>query len=283
MSYFKYFPTVDYKFGDNITTDPMLNMSAFADILSEIEDDASFYRLVQIQDGERPDQLSERLYGTSTLHWTFFMLNEKLRETGWPLSQQELISKMEEDIPGECLVIFGTATNAENGNEQHSIVGQFPIGSNIFGSISGAAGVVVAKNPLLGQIFVRKTNLIPFRANETAVDTLSVSPTYSVPVAIVHDPAYMAIHHVENGEGDNIDVDYSVDFRGQPSEGDTDLPGGVFDDPANPDIYADGSPYSIVSFFEHYTDVNDEQARIKVLVPNVAFQVTKLLKDSLNA
>jgi hypothetical protein len=188
---------------------------------------------------------------------------------------------MSKDIPGECVVAFGETTNASNGNIQHITVGQFPIGTNIFGSISGAGGVVYAKNPLLGQIFIRKTNAIPFQPNETVVDTLTASPTYMLSISKVHNPAYFAYNYVEDANGNNIDVDYSDNFEGRPPEGDTDLPGGVFDDPDNPDIYANTSPYNTVTFFEHYTKVNDDLSKIKVLVPNVANKISNLFRESL--
>ena len=277
MTYFKYFPTIDYKFGENMDTSPFQNISLYSTILDQIEDESSAYRLVQIRDGERPDVLSQRLYDTVDFHWTFYLLNGKLRDQGWPLSQQDLLTKIAEDIPGDCIVFFGESTNATNGNVQHCTVGEFPIGSNIFGSVSGASGVVYAKNPLLGQIFIRRTNSIAFQANESVVDTLSVSPTYRIDpdASIIHSPAYNAIRSVEDGTGKNIDVDYSADFRSVSDAG-------VFDDPDNRNIYATDNPYSTTTFYEHYVNENDDLSRIKVLVPAVANQVNKLLRESLN-
>jgi hypothetical protein len=45
-----------------------------------------------IGDGERPDITSHMLYGTTAYHWTFFVINDKLRKgiSEWPLSQNEL-------------------------------------------------------------------------------------------------------------------------------------------------------------------------------------------------
>lgn len=281
MAYFSYFPNVDYFFGENEESSPFQNIALYSRILDDIKDESTAYRLIQVQNGERPDVLSQRLYGTTDLHWTFYLLNDKIRDQGWPLSQEELLKKMSKDVPGECVVAFGETTNSSNGNKQHVTVGQFPIGTNIFGSISGAAGVVYAKNPLLGQIFIRKTNAIKFQPNETVVDTITASPAYSLVISEVHSPAYFAYNYVEDANGNNVDVDYSADFRGEASEGEVDLPGGVFDDPANPDIYANISPYNTVTFFEHYTNINDDLSKIKVLVPSVANKISNLFRESL--
>ena len=272
MTYFRYFETINYRFGDNNTTDPFQNISLYSTILDQIKDESTAYRLVQIRDGERPDVLSQRLYGTPDFHWSFYLLNQKIRDQGWPLSQQDLFAKMEKDIPGECIVSFGSTIN-DNGNKQHNTVGCFPIGTNVIGTSSGATGTVYAKNPLLGQVFINKTNNISFIVGENIQSV--ASPLNSVEIGIVHDPAYFAIRSVEDGNGNNIDVDYSVDFR-------TINDGGVFDDPTNRNIYSETNPYSKVTFYEYYVSENDNLSRIKTLIPSVATQVNKLLRESLN-
>ena len=50
------------------------------------------YITCQIHDGERPDQLSHRLYETTDFYWTFFIVNDILKNgmIEWPLSNQAL-------------------------------------------------------------------------------------------------------------------------------------------------------------------------------------------------
>lgn len=90
MSFFRNFPLVGYRFGNEITPSVFQNITAYIDIISEISDDASFYELYDIIDGERPDTLSYKLYGTTNLYWTFYVANEKIRIQGWPLTTSEL-------------------------------------------------------------------------------------------------------------------------------------------------------------------------------------------------
>lgn len=54
--------------------------------------DISNYQYIRINDGERPDQLSFRLYNTPSYYWTFFLFNDFLRSglASWPLSDYEL-------------------------------------------------------------------------------------------------------------------------------------------------------------------------------------------------
>lgn len=282
MTYFRHFNKVPYVFGDkNTETTEYTDLTTYVDILDQVQDQSTVYRFYQVKDGERPDVVSYNLYGSTDYYWTFFLLNRNLRETGWPLSQDDLFKKVELDVPGECLVFFGADTSPDTGAIQHEIVGKFPVGSFIRGSISGAEGVVYAKNPLLGQIFVRKTNGVGFVENEVVTDTIDTGANFNLICRIVHSPAYTAIRNVEDDNGNNIDVDFSSDFRGRPPEFDGDIRGGVFDDPKNPDIYADSSPYNRISFLDYYTQVNTDQSRIKVLKRDVADQVSQLYRRAL--
>jgi hypothetical protein len=273
MTYFRNFASVDYKFGNNTTTTPYTNISQYSTILDQIEDNSSAYRLVQVQDGERPDQLSQRLYDTTDHYWSFFLLNPGIKEHGWPCSESELLNKVQNDVPGVCMVFFGNDTNPTTGYTQQITVGKFPVGGTVTGQTSGATGTIYGKNSLLGQVFVKDITGT-FQANEV-ID----SGDFNVTVSIVQD-AYLAIHHVEDGNGNNIDVDYSTDFRGRPAE-DPEVLGGVFDDAAYPDIYAVTSPYTTVTYLESYIQTNDKVRKLKVLKPGIAAQVQKMLRESL--
>jgi len=94
MSYFKNFSLVEYRFGneDESTRVFIEDLSIYVDLLDQIDDLVSFYDYYYIKDGERPDTLSEKIYGTTDNYWTFFLMNPILRETGWPLDQNRFES-----------------------------------------------------------------------------------------------------------------------------------------------------------------------------------------------
>ena len=97
-NYFKNFPKVLYLFGDEITPTAMQDISKFTNTIDQIADQISAYIEYEIKDFERPDTLSYRLYGTSEYDWTFFVMNDKLRERGWPLSMQNLYELAQKDL-----------------------------------------------------------------------------------------------------------------------------------------------------------------------------------------
>lgn len=103
MPFFRNFPIVGYRFGDEENPALFQNITAYIDLIDQISDDTSFYEFYTIIDGERPDVLSYKLYNTVNYYWTFFLLNEKLRVQGWPLTTQEIYKFAKEYYPNTTL------------------------------------------------------------------------------------------------------------------------------------------------------------------------------------
>tara|TARA_B100000424_G_C22940222_1_gene500355 strand:+ start:810 stop:1844 length:1035 start_codon:yes stop_codon:yes gene_type:complete len=103
MSFFKNFPFVQYNFGDEINPAVFQNLTAYVDIVDQFKDDLSFYELYHIKDNERPDNLSYQLYGTQDYYWTFYLLNDKLRQQGWPLAEDEIHTLSKKYYPNTVL------------------------------------------------------------------------------------------------------------------------------------------------------------------------------------
>lgn len=254
MKFFNRFPKVDYTFGSLNRTNEYTNLSVYVDIIDQIKDDATTYQLYSVRDGERPDIVSDKLYGSSVYGWTFFILNDHIREQGWPLSYQDFREYLSSILPGVCFETSGTTTNATTGITQLAMTNQFPVGSNVVGSISGATGVVYNRNTNLGQIFCTKTSVVDFINGETIVDNLS-SPTYSLNTDSV-SLAYEAVHHYEDGDGIILDID--------PTTG------------LNP------SSYTPVTYEEYLEEQNDNLGNIKVLRPALIARFASLYKEALD-
>lgn len=90
--FFNSFPDTSYKFDKSGRIFNIENWTRYSTIASEIIDNPTFYSYYQIKEGERPDVVSNNLYGTPEYHWTFFLLNDSLRNglDGWPLSYSQL-------------------------------------------------------------------------------------------------------------------------------------------------------------------------------------------------
>lgn len=254
MRFFRSFPEVDYRFGENISNSRFTNLSSYADIIDQVKDNMTIYQFYNVQDGERPDIISHRLYGNETYGWTFWLLNDRIREQGWPLSYQDLLEYIQTILPGVCLNIIGTATHSETGITVHSMTEQFPVNTNVRGLLSGATGTVYQRNVNLGQLFVLKTNDMDFQNGEVIVDSLS-SPTYSLTIN-TWSPAYKAAHHYLDSEGELVDID--------PTTGTT---------PAG---------YTEVTHEDFLTEQNEELSRIKVIKPSLISRFVSLYKETIS-
>lgn len=94
MKFFSQFPKVPYSFDQftpSINTQ-IIDMYRYVDVNRDITSDLAAYLTYSIKDGERPDQVSHKLYKTPDYHWTFFIINELLKDgiKNWPKSYIEL-------------------------------------------------------------------------------------------------------------------------------------------------------------------------------------------------
>ena len=123
--FFKNFPLVNYNFGNEVTPSIFQNLSVYIRLIDEIKDDIAFYTTLFIQDYDRPDSLSYKLYDTTEFYWTFYYLNTDIRESGWPLPYQDLLPKAKKDYPHRAVT-----TTAD-------ISKTFLPGHTVSGSVSG--------------------------------------------------------------------------------------------------------------------------------------------------
>ena len=130
MNHFRKYPRTLYTFGNEVTQNGIQDISIYSDMIDQVRNAVGTYRDYYIQDGERPDQVSQTLYDTPEYHWTLFLMNPKLRECGWPLSTRELYKKAEREYFHKVMT---TKT---------SLSDKFKIGQTITGLVSGATATI---------------------------------------------------------------------------------------------------------------------------------------------
>lgn len=106
MSFFKQFPTTEYFMGNTIKT--VVDLFRHVDVNDMLSSDISNYLYTEVMDGERPDNLSHRIYGTPDYYWTFFILNESLKEgiDAWPVSYAALEKEMQREFDPLGILTF---------------------------------------------------------------------------------------------------------------------------------------------------------------------------------
>ena len=97
MSFFRNFPLTQL----NVAGEPKAIVDLFrhVDVNDVLSDGVAGYKNITINDGERPDNLSQRLYGTPDYYWTFFIVNEKLKKglEDWPKATSSIEAEFTKD------------------------------------------------------------------------------------------------------------------------------------------------------------------------------------------
>ena len=103
--YFQNFPTIQYDMYDDAHTMEMVDIFRTVRPKASIKEDLLLYSKYTIKDGERPDHLSQKFYGSPDYYWTFFMINENLvnLHTDWPLSRKEFELMINQKYDGYVL------------------------------------------------------------------------------------------------------------------------------------------------------------------------------------
>ena len=142
MSYFTNFPFTNYVFGNQSASTVFQDLGVYVDLVDIAKDDAAFYTYYDLQNGDRPDQISQKLYNRSDLNWTFSILNDNIKLQGWPLSNTDLTAKLKKDYPNTTIT---TRTDIST---------KFKVGSTVTGSVSQTKGKVLRRRLDFGQIIV---------------------------------------------------------------------------------------------------------------------------------
>lgn len=232
------FPTVAYKFGDNEAPVLFNNLTAYVDIVDQIKDNLSFYNKYTIQAGDRPDTLSFKLYETVDFYWTFFLMNDHLRISGWPIPNYDILDTAKSKYPYRMVT-----TNTD-------ISQIFPVGQTVTGVTSGTSGVIIRKILEQGQLIIDtgdEPNLVNFGSTEN-INYTDVDGNIQTLTVIKESEQYNAVHHYEDADGVHQDITL-FDF-GNPS-----------------------SSFTPVTYRDRLERRNDELKEIIVLRPDAVTQV----------
>lgn len=195
-NYFQYFPRSFYLFGNETTSDVFQNITIYADVIDQIRDNTTIYNDYYIQDNERPDQTSFNLYGNTNFHWTFYLMNNKLREQGWPLSRSNVLRYAQKKYPNKTITTRTRLT---------SLTGFFKTGDTIEGRTSGATAKIIHRHLDLGQLVINVTSGT-FQAGEL----LQMSGTPDTVLVHSVSDEYLSAHHYEDASKVITDIDPTV-------------------------------------------------------------------------
>jgi hypothetical protein len=99
MSFFNQFPTRSYRIKGTSVLTNITDIYRYVDVNDLQIDKNVSYLWHNISEGDRPDIISRKLYGDPRYYWTFFIINDHLKDgvlDAWPKSSEELERYLED-------------------------------------------------------------------------------------------------------------------------------------------------------------------------------------------
>ena len=164
--FFKHIPNIQYDFKSDGKYYKAKDLFRKVSTWSYLQEGISGYNYYRITEGERPDVVASKLYGDSTLYWTFFLVNENLQDfNDWPKSNQLFLKFMDRKYPGTCLEA-SSSTDIVSYNHTTNVSSKFVLGEKVSQS-SSVYGFVTDVNPTHNRITLNSVSGT-FTANSTA-------------------------------------------------------------------------------------------------------------------
>lgn len=270
MSFFELFPKVEYDFNRKGVKQNMVDIFRGVRPLPTFLDEFSAYKFYEIKNGERPDIVSQRIYGTSEYYWTFFVVNDFLHDgmRAWPMSQEDLFSYIEKEYEGYAITTNPTITRTGDGKItefRDSLSGRFTLGETITGATSGATGKLTKKIIDMNQLIVQSTTGGAFIGDPTLVNNatelvVGQSSGDSVSTYQVYKFADAPYYYYKED-----------DVNKKPVTNGVHIVGGV-----------PSSDLAYVTYRSHEYELNDERSRIRYVVPNYIEQFVDAFEELIN-
>ena len=287
MAYFSNMTVFNYPFVVNGRTEYISsrNIMVRAKFLDYFKNTQAAYLDYTVRDGERPETLAHRVYGSSDLHWVILLFNEILDPLfTFPLSTNDLAAAVDKKYSGVTLFVDmkniqflknGVMTKAKEEL-------WFEVGSAI--TQGSATGTVKSWDPNLYKIVVTLTSNRKFIPTEGVQDIANTNldlvhtrsdgiVLYASIGRVVAEDKYAVHHFVEVETGDVADHHATfVDGNNELIDSSIINRYAIFEQEIIP---LPNRTVASVSNFQHETEKNDARRIIKMMRPELMDTVIK--------
>jgi hypothetical protein len=106
MAFFDKFPIFKYDVNKDGKSTLAVNILRRVAFREAIKNQSNYFQEYTVEDGETPEMVSHKFYGTPNLHWTILLLNETLNPFfDWPMSQHSLENFVEKKYTGQAFYL----------------------------------------------------------------------------------------------------------------------------------------------------------------------------------
>lgn len=259
------FPKVEYKLPSGYSY-RINDFTRYVNIDKNSLSSNSFYNFYNIIEGERPDVVSTKLYGFPDYYWTFFLINDHLKNGygSWPMSYSELETHVDYEYEGVCIQTTETFWEYNHINLGDVL---------ILEENENVTGVVHSINKDFNQIVIKEYSsenesdwLISEGKTLVPLNYSSSTPRLTIQKATEYK---YGISHYEDIDGNVIPVSYGINYN---FSGETE--GSIFNQEEI--LYP-------VTFLENEKKLNDQRFKIRVIRRNRISDFFERFKEVVNA
>ena len=272
--FFKHIPNILYDFKSDGEFHVAKDLFRTFGVFSYLQEGISGYSYYRILDGERPDVVASKLYGDSTLYWTFFLVNENLENfSDWPKSQVLFERFMDRKYSGTCLV-------ASNSTDIVSPTSKFTLGEKV-SQLSSIYGFVTDVNPTHNRITLNDVEGV-FTAGGTAI-THRTDKLYGIEqpelqksftISSVQNEEDAAHHYLDSNNQRTTVVAYTSDASNTPFEGGT-----TAADEGTGYYNYSTTNNTLVTNLDYERDLNEERHLIRYIEPMYISRIVKEFRE----
>ena len=173
------------------------------------------------------------------------MLNDNIRQQGWPLTNTEFQTYIKKIFPNTVL------TTREN------ISTKFKIGQTVTGNTSGASGKIIRRNLDLGQIIIEGT--VSFTTGGETVTSENASGVFENVTIVSSSTEYQAANYYTDTSGSIVDL--GVDGSGN--------------------LLDPGATKNEITNEQAYFNINESLRQIRVIRPSLINNVVSSYKKAI--
>jgi len=299
MVYFSKFPRVNYTFDNGKTNKMAIDIMKRVGFKSTTKANAGMFAEHNVMDGDTPEMLAHKIYGSSELHWVILLFNDIINpDYDWPMSSRKLESFIKKKYPGKAFFVTdesgGTGTFADVHFERNWTV--LGIDGNTYDDLQKTsygqtnAALIHRWNKSLSKLEVTGVSGT-FSTGDyiVAIGTSADGSTYNVGayLARVVDQNHASVHHFENsidktilnplgapptgGTGEQAVVGHTAGGQTIGTTGDN----STYDDTLLQNYIVGLTDTYTKTNFEYETEENEKKRTIKLVRPDYIAKVVR--------
>lgn len=240
--YFEKFPYMIYTLDNYVSGQIVTDIFRRVAIAQETKNNYTAFDQYDIKDGETPEILSDKLYGTPMLHWIILLSNDILDPRfEWPLSNVDLIEYCKSKYHSVRSKSISLASNVVSSRDPSVIEFIKTLDVNDIVQISGCSNSSNNGSYTVSSIGVYKSSFTLSGASFTAESELTYIKLFSDHLG--------KTHHYEDGDGNQV--------------------------------YAAGALTTSISNYTYEERLNEEKRRIRILKPDFISSIEQELETKI--